>query len=299
MADREKIIEHINKIEQYSRQPGNQWLLAELQIRFGSIEKIDAIYEYCIERVVREQAVQYYKKFPLKEIVPGLVDDFVRMEFFRRKNAFDDFSIAVYQQIERITNSVAQNHKLYESYDRLIGHPAYISSVLQADGTWVEATISDRNTSSKYPIAYLVFGKEQAYKKSLSSLPAQWAVDKAICVLYFMCYQAKLKNSEYVQFIEYKDYINAIYQFRNLNHRGSEPNEIQKKIIDDIRPQQGVYYFKFMQTLLFYVEGVAKGLDELDTLYNYAMTQTRRTVQIVAPTVVGKKELPTDTKKRF
>ena len=29
MTDREKIIEHINTIDQLSHQPGNEWLLAE------------------------------------------------------------------------------------------------------------------------------------------------------------------------------------------------------------------------------------------------------------------------------
>lgn len=36
MTDKEKIIEHINRIDQLSRQPGNGWLLDELRKRFGS-----------------------------------------------------------------------------------------------------------------------------------------------------------------------------------------------------------------------------------------------------------------------
>lgn len=38
MTDREKIIEHINRIDQLSRQPGNEWLLSELRRRFGNHE---------------------------------------------------------------------------------------------------------------------------------------------------------------------------------------------------------------------------------------------------------------------
>ena len=43
-------------------------------------DRIDQIYEYCIEKVVRQQAQEFYKDFPIKEIITGLVDDFCRME---------------------------------------------------------------------------------------------------------------------------------------------------------------------------------------------------------------------------
>lgn len=42
MTDREKIIEQIDKIEQYSRKPGNEWLLAELKSRFGNSNMSDS-----------------------------------------------------------------------------------------------------------------------------------------------------------------------------------------------------------------------------------------------------------------
>jgi hypothetical protein len=40
MTDKEKIIEHINRIDQLSRQPGNGWLLDELRKRFGSENRV-------------------------------------------------------------------------------------------------------------------------------------------------------------------------------------------------------------------------------------------------------------------
>lgn len=42
MTDREKIIEQIDKIEQYSRKTGNEWLLAELKSRFGNCKTSDS-----------------------------------------------------------------------------------------------------------------------------------------------------------------------------------------------------------------------------------------------------------------
>ena len=112
-----------------------------------------------------------------------------------------------------------------------------------------------------------------------------------------MCYQAKLKSQEYNQFNEYKYLYKAIYQFRNLNHRGSVLTDDQKEIIDRIRPQQGVYYFKFMQALLFYVEGVAVGLAHLDELYNYAKDQKK--IAVSPFNVLGKIDLPEKSTKRI
>lgn len=301
MDNREAIIKTIDKIAQLSKQPGNEWLFKEFFKHYCPEEtigntKLDEIYEYCIEKVLKEQAKGFYKDTLFKEIEPQLEFDFVRMERARRRNDFDEFAMAVYQQIERITNTVCSNQKLNESVSKLMGHPAYVNSIVQKDGTWSAPTISDRNTTSSYQIARLLFGKS-APEKALSNLSAQWAVDKIYCVLYFLCYQAKLKSQEYNQFVEYKKIYNAIYQFRNLNHRGSVLKDDQKEIIDNIRPQQGVYYFKFMQALLFYVEGVANGLANLDELYNYSLSQKK--ISVTALNVLGKIELSEKDKKRI
>lgn len=277
MVDKEKILEHINKIEVLARRKENQWLLEELEYRFGCGEKIDSIYEYCIKKVIQEQAKEFYKDFPLKELIPGLESDFVKMESCRRKGSFDEFSMSVYQQIERITNTVCTKPKLSESVSKLMGHPAYVSSTQSKDGTWPEITFSDRKSSS-LTIARVVFWKN-VYEKSQKTLAEQKAVDRINCVLYFLCYQAKLKSQDFLQFKEYKETYNAIYQFRNLNHRAAQLSDGQKLVIDKIRPQQGVYYFKFMQALLFYVEGVTKGLAELDNLYDYAQNQDKKEVK--------------------
>lgn len=298
--NKEQLNKLLDFIDELAKDKDNAWFVKRLREKFGLRYdgRIDDIYEYCIEQVIRDQAEQFYKDFPIKELVLGLKEDYAKMEFAHRKNSFDDFSMALYQQIERITNWVCQNQRLNEAALKLMGHPAYVMSIQQSDGKWIEAKISDRSTTSTYQIAKLLFGKE-ASEKAHSGLPAQWAVDKIYCVLYFVCYQAKLKSQEYNQFNEYKELFSAIYLFRCLNHRGSEFKDWQKKIIDEIRPQQGVYYFKFMQALLFYVEGVANGLSKLDVLYNYAATQSVIEVKPDGPKVLGKIELPKDEKKRF
>ena len=102
--------------------PGNEEFIAELRKVLNDTErpqlsivdsnidpKIDHIYEYCIEEIARKQAKEFYADFPISEIVDGLVEDYVRMEYFRRKDNFGDFCLSVYQQIERITNVIYSN----------------------------------------------------------------------------------------------------------------------------------------------------------------------------------------------
>ena len=43
-------------------------------------ERINQIYEYCIEEIIRKQANEFYKDFPLQSIKDTLIGDFVRME---------------------------------------------------------------------------------------------------------------------------------------------------------------------------------------------------------------------------
>ena len=62
---------------------GTTAILAE-----SSDSQLDEIYEYCIERVVRKQAEEYYASFPIEEIRQKLIKDYIRMESFRRKDNF-------------------------------------------------------------------------------------------------------------------------------------------------------------------------------------------------------------------
>ena len=44
-----------------------------------SDERIDQIYEYCIEKVVSKHARYFYSDFPFSSIRDGLMDEFCRM----------------------------------------------------------------------------------------------------------------------------------------------------------------------------------------------------------------------------
>src|SRR5574344_1405404 len=83
-------------------------LFPEFSVKSQSIkiedERIGQIYEYCIADIIQKQAADFYQNFPMKDITDLLIQDYERMEFFRRKDAFLDFSLALYQQIENIVN---------------------------------------------------------------------------------------------------------------------------------------------------------------------------------------------------
>ena len=108
----EKIKSTLNKIFQLTQQ--NTEFDTELRkklVLFPSAnsviiddERLNQIYEYCIEKVARKQGEEFYSSFPIPSITSSLIDDYVRMEYFKRKDNFQDFCLALYQQIECIIN---------------------------------------------------------------------------------------------------------------------------------------------------------------------------------------------------
>ena len=184
-------------------------------------ERINQIYEYCIEQVIRRQALEFYADFPIASITPQLIADFVNMEFFRRKDDFGNFCIALYQQIENITNKLCENRSLSFITEKMWAYPAYVK----------DGIINDR-PESEYSIAKLIFpgenkktGHSYYYEKSKVSLQSQYANDKIRIIIYFLGYRAAMKNSDYESYKEITAIMNDIYQCRNMNHRGNTLTE--------------------------------------------------------------------------
>ena len=184
-------------------------------------DRLNQIYEYCIEEIIRKQAEDFYKEFPVTSIVSTLIDDYVRMESFRRKDNFGDFCLALYQQIENITNKICESSVLAEITDKMWGHLAYVKT---PEGQQ-EPDIRDR--TGKTDIANLIFygtsknGLPNAVEKSRKSLQNQYASDKIRIIVYFYGFGTRLKNSDFDSFREITGLLNDIYQCRNMNHRGN------------------------------------------------------------------------------
>lgn len=297
--NRKDILQHIDRLEKFARNPENGWLLADLQQRFsvcGNNEEIDEVYEYCMEKNIRQQAESFYKIFPTKHIVPQLidgnmdmerchsegnemwnvrsrlVDNFVKMEHFRRKDYFDEFMMAVYQQLEIITDVFCFNARFVQAASRLMEHPAYVGNTQDGKGGWESPTIQSRVGS--YPIANLLFGKDNAAEKAKKPLYSLSPLDRINVVLYFVCYEAMLQPSQYTDFISQKSILSDIYHFR-CRHYDSffAKSQWQEDVYQRVTSQKGYYYMKCLQLLCFFVENTADGALALDKLCTYAMQQ--------------------------
>ena len=58
----------------------------------------------------------FYKDFNLPSINDELCNDYVRMEQYRREDNFEEFCMAMFQQIELIVNTLSNNN--IENYVR-------------------------------------------------------------------------------------------------------------------------------------------------------------------------------------
>lgn len=261
-------------------------------------ERLNQIYEYCIEKIIQNQAEEFYKDFPIPTLIPTLVKDYVRMESFRRKDSFGDFCLALYQQIECVTNKICESATLSEITDKMWAYEAYIKST---DGK--DPDIKER--TGTYRIADLIFpfnnknGVSNAVEKSLKTLQNQYAIDKIRIIVYYFGYGAKMKSRDFASYKEITGLLNDIYQCRNTNHRGNTLTEYETETLNRILPMKSFYYFKFLGALAQYIDFIKTGSLTITDIAAYAKTLPSKKVETKGPKVVGKIDLKDDGKKRF
>jgi len=295
----DKLTSTIDKITRLTQQNAEFDMELRKQLNVASAnsvlsedERINQIYEYCIEEIIRKQANEFYTDFPLQSIKDTLIGDFIRMESFRRKDNFGDFCLSLYQQIECITNKLCEKKDLSDITEKMWGQPAYLK--IEKDK---EPSIYSR--SGDYTIASLLFGKTNAFEKSRKSLQAQYAIDKIRTIVYFLGYKAKMKNSDFDSFLEITSLLNDIYQCRNMNHRGNTQNQWEKDTYDKIIPLKSLYYFKFLGVLAQYVEYIKEGWGYIPELKKYSDSIEKQKISAPQPKVLRKIELKDDGRKRF
>ena len=235
-----RLIDTIEKIKTLSSQ--NAEFDAAMRELFGKTDsassvfsespdgRIDEIYEYCIERVIKEQSEQFYKFFPIQELVPKLVEDFCRMERYKREDNFEDYCLAVFQQMEipDINNEETDDEK---KDDKIVTNN-------QGDTTSIGKIIiqSDYDVRKNMPLIKMYFN------------------ERIRAVLYFVYFNGKYYKSVFEP--TYNE-LNEIYQCRNLNHRGGESTPYQESIIEKILPHRYLYYLKFNGLLVNFVEHIS------------------------------------------
>ena len=231
-------------------------------------EKIDEIYELCLEKNAKEQALGLYEGFPFPEIVDSLVEDYVIMERFKRRGDFYNFGAHLFLQIENICNTVCAEEQYQKIYSRLMN--ANLSAYMNNND------LSNRYSDPKHTtINKLIFGdyektEKGEYKKDL--LPSKLGMyDKVKCSLYLAGFGAALRYSNLGEWIYNTHLIYDIYIIRcQADHRGGVLKESQEKRLANILPHKNRYYALFFSELIYFVNKITEGAYLKAELIKYA-----------------------------
>lgn len=218
-------------------------------------ERLNQIYEYCIEDILRKQATNFYDVFKNSAFKENLVSDYIRMERFRRRNEFGDYALALYQQIETILNAIFMQPYFKEIINKM-WHIVFYKYFDKNKNKYIEWTISA-----------IIFGKDteenQWSTKDIkrSENDRLTTRDKIRIVLFYFKYfinsKYDIENGCYISSYNYNEYkiifdsLWDIYSCRNTNHRNPEQKENEK--VKNIMQKSSYSYFQFNWALTEFV----------------------------------------------
>lgn len=228
-------------------EPENDWFKNKLfenqalSISNLGDQKISEIYELCINEILLEQANQFYRDFKYAEIKETLIADFVRMEKFKRQDNFEDFSLAVNQQIECIVNYLCTNDMDFCNY-----------IILNKNS---QAYAFQDNSYKLWQLILSTFKEVHEADKLFDKPLIEWDYLKKIkAVLYYFHFDKKIPFVGVYN--EFHKELNEIYQYRNKNHRGGMQFDWQKEITDKVDENKYRYYFRFLSYLEKFVSRI-------------------------------------------
>lgn len=234
----EKLVRFVDEI---ANQNGNEWLKRELISKFSVSDKltsqstIDEIYEYCIRIIIKEQAEKFYSDFKLNGIRGKLIADFIRMEKFRREDNFEDFCLALFQQIEGIVNELmtADIQSYIQKYQDLETHKAKN----------IKTGINE--TQKLWQLIFYPALTASELSEKISKPILDWDfLERYKAILFIYYFNKKIYNYHDYKTIYFMG--SDLYQSRNLNHRGGKLTDKQKNTIDKVTSNSYKYYFKFL-----------------------------------------------------
>lgn len=255
---KENLLKLLQLIEEISNEPENEWFKKELLSKYiqketsnVNIRHMDEIYEHCLRKIIKEHAEKFYSNFKLSDIKEKLIEDFVRMEKFRRSNNFEDFCLATFQQLESIVNKLVSNPELINYFRENKDLPA----ILQYDR--VNRTFIRRGNLTVGKLIFLTSDINKINGYTRGSIQDWFFNHKLRAVLYFYYFNKEIKVNTDL-FDRVYEIGNFLYQGRNLNHRGAVQSPYQQSIIDDLVPNQHKYYFKFLGFLEDFISSINK-----------------------------------------
>lgn len=277
--DKKQLTKLLAFVKELYDDPDNKDFVAGIQAIVGQLvsnnsvdsEKIDEIYEYCLEKNARNQAEGLYDGFPLESIKDFLIEDYVCMERFRRKGDFLNFAAQLFLQIENISNAICNDSRFQKIYSNLIASnvPAYI----QFGGKVQDRYIDKNNTT----INKLFFGELELNKNCIDKktipLPKLEIFDRVKSSLYFAGYGACLNSSTRGEWNDKTNGIYDIYLIRcRADHRGSANSEKQEIRLSNILARPNRYYAIFFSDLVYFVNKITEGAFLTENLFKYSQS---------------------------
>jgi hypothetical protein len=279
--------------QQILHKPENAWFEKELYgiLAPNADARISDIHEQCIESILRQQAEEFYKNFVIEGIKPQLINDFVKMESWRRRNNINEFGMAMFQQIECIINKLGQDKQLAQVCYDMMNALCYVDSM--------KPIVSNRYSKSTYTIARLLF-IDDAAAKSKSDLSVQWINDKFKCINYFVCHRACLTSQQFTQFTSENDIFNQIRCVRNRNHRGNTPTEYETLTLLKVDANISHSFFLFSSFFCWFIDSINEGYPLSKELIEFSRGNFKASsTPFDGLKIKGKIDLPEDNKKRF
>lgn len=254
---KENLVKLLKLVEEISNQPGNEWFKNELDKKVTTnsavvnSSAIDEIYEYCIKLIIKDHAEKFYVDIKLLDIKEKLIEDFIRMEKFRRDDNFEDFCLAAYQQLESIISKLVSNSFFVEYFQQNKDTPA----LLKFDQVTQRFVRRGNQTVGK--LIFLTSDNTKINNFLIGPVNNWFFNHKFRAVLYLFYFNKEIKTNTDL-FDRIYNIGNFLYQGRNLNHRGAVQSQYQQDIIDDLIPNQHKYYFKFLGFLEDFITSVNK-----------------------------------------
>ena len=259
----QKLLEFLDK--SILHEPENKWFLENLRDKLipASDERINRIYEFCIEDIIKKQAEEFYKDFILTDLKDVLIKDFIRMEHWRRRNNLDEFGMAVFQQIECIINKLGSDTIISNVYTNTKNALCYVD--------YSDPKVSNRYPKSKYSIGQFVFFDPDKYKdlihKTLPVLPVYY---KFKVINYYICHKASLQMSEYNQFSDEMKIFSEIYALRNKNHRGNNQTNEEIDKLKNFEDNPSRAFLTITAFLSWFINSVNQGYPLSKELLDFA-----------------------------
>lgn len=236
------LVKLIDFVIEISNQYENKWFKEDLSRKLLSnnssklsVSQLDEIYEYCLYNIINDHAQRFYSDFKVLSIKDKLIQDFIRMERFRRDDNFEDFCLAVFQQIEGIVNELS-TPELQEEFNKL--------KLIKTHKLKNKATGLYEDQMLWQLIFYPGLSNEDLIKKSSKKLSEWDFLERYKLILFYFYYNQKIYNYQDFQMNFFLG--NELYQSRNLNHRGGTQSEKQKTTIEKVKKNSHKYYFKFL-----------------------------------------------------